>query len=42
MKFGMFMLTQSADGGPQAQVYKNSLQQARLADELGFNAVWLA
>ena len=42
MKFGMFMLTQSADGGPQAQVYENSLQQARLADELGFNAVWLA
>ena len=42
MKFGMFMLTQSADGGPEALVYENSLNQARLADELGFNAAWLA
>ncbi len=42
MKFGMFMLTQSADGGPEASVYENSLNQARLADELGFDAVWLA
>ena len=42
MKFGMFMLMHSPDGEPPAVVYENSLNRAQLADELGFDAVWLA
>ena len=42
MKFGMFMLMHSPDGGPEGLVYENSLNQAQLADELGLDAVWLA
>jgi len=36
MKFGVFQLLHSADKGPAKEVYDNALEQARLADELGF------
>lgn len=42
MKFGIFQLLHSADKGPAKEVYDNALEQARLADELGFEGVWLA
>lgn len=42
MKFGVFLLLHSPDMKPAAEVYGNALEQARLADELGFDAVWLA
>ena len=42
MKFGVFQLLHSADKGPAKEVYDNALEQARLADELGFEGIWLA
>ena len=30
MKFGLFMLTHAPDGGPEAVVYQNAFDQARL------------
>ena len=42
MKFGTFLLLQSADKGPSSQVYANAVVQAELVDKLGFEAVWLA
>jgi alkanesulfonate monooxygenase SsuD/methylene tetrahydromethanopterin reductase-like flavin-dependent oxidoreductase (luciferase family) len=42
MKFGVFQLLHSADKGPAKEVYDNALEQAKLADELGFEGVWLA
>ncbi len=42
MKFGLFMLTHAPDGGPEAIVYQNAFDLAKLADNLGFEAVWLA
>ena len=42
MRFGVFLLLHSPDKRAPAEVYANALEQARLADELGFDAVWLA
>lgn len=42
MKFALFLLGHSADRAPAAQVYGELLEQAKLADDLGFEAVWLA
>ena len=39
MKFGIFMLMQSPDMLPSSQVYANAIEQAKLADELGFDYV---
>jgi alkanesulfonate monooxygenase SsuD/methylene tetrahydromethanopterin reductase-like flavin-dependent oxidoreductase (luciferase family) len=42
MKFGIFLLMQSPEMLPSAEVYANALEQARLADELDFDYVVLA
>jgi alkanesulfonate monooxygenase SsuD/methylene tetrahydromethanopterin reductase-like flavin-dependent oxidoreductase (luciferase family) len=42
VKFGIFLLMQSPDMLPSTEVYANALEQARLADELGFDYVVLA
>lgn len=42
MKFGSFLLMHSPDGAPPATVYSNAIAQAKRADALGFDAVWLA
>ena len=42
MKFALFLLGHSADKAPAGQVYAEMLEQAQLADRLGFEAVWLA
>ena len=42
MKFGVFFLLQSPDMRPGPAVYKDMLEQAELADRLGFDAIWLA
>ena len=43
MKFGIFFEMSTPrpfSGGIEKQVYDNALEQARLADELGFDTVW--
>jgi len=42
MKFGLFLLGHSATKAPAQQVFSQMLEQAQLADSLGFDAVWLA
>jgi alkanesulfonate monooxygenase SsuD/methylene tetrahydromethanopterin reductase-like flavin-dependent oxidoreductase (luciferase family) len=42
MKFGIFLLMQSPDMRPSTEVYANAIEQARLADQLGFDYVVLA
>ena len=42
MQFGVFLLLQSPDVQPSPTVYDNAIEQAELADKLGFNTVWLA
>ena len=39
MKFGIFLLMQSPDMLPSSEVYANALEQAQLADQLGFDYV---
>ncbi|MDE2937542.1 MAG: LLM class flavin-dependent oxidoreductase [Chloroflexota bacterium] len=39
MKFGIFMLMQSPDMLSSSEVYANAIEQAKLADELGFDYV---
>ena len=43
MRFGIFFelsVPQPYDGPAERQVYENALEQAVLADELGFDWVW--
>jgi alkanesulfonate monooxygenase SsuD/methylene tetrahydromethanopterin reductase-like flavin-dependent oxidoreductase (luciferase family) len=42
MKFAIQNLLSWRDWQSHAEVYANSLEECRLADELGFDAVWLA
>jgi natural product biosynthesis luciferase-like monooxygenase protein len=42
MKFAIQNLLSWRDWQSHAEVYANSLEECRLADELGFHAVWLA
>ncbi len=42
MKFGVFFLLEQPPGKPQERVYADALGQAAYAEELGFDAVWLA
>lgn len=42
MKFGLFLLGERPPGLSSAEVYTNAQEQARVADELGFDEVWLA
>jgi alkanesulfonate monooxygenase SsuD/methylene tetrahydromethanopterin reductase-like flavin-dependent oxidoreductase (luciferase family) len=42
MKFGLFFLAEKPPGISDADVYSNILEQCRVADELGYDAVWLA
>ena len=42
MKFGGFWLLQSPGVRPTQEVYGNALEQMVLADELGYDSVWLA
>ena len=39
MKFGIFLLMQSPDMLPSAEIYNNALEQVKLADQLGFDYV---
>ena len=40
MKFAIQNLLSWRDWQSHAEVYANSLEECRLADELGFHAVW--
>lgn len=42
MKFGMFLLMQSPDMLPSAQMYKNAIEQVEFADQIGLDYVVLA
>ena len=42
MKFGLFFLLEKPEGESDAHVYRNSLEQIKLADELGYEYIWLA
>jgi alkanesulfonate monooxygenase SsuD/methylene tetrahydromethanopterin reductase-like flavin-dependent oxidoreductase (luciferase family) len=41
MKFGLFFINEKPPGMSDEQVIKNALEQCTLADELGFDSVWL-
>lgn len=42
MKFGIMNLFPLSEGGSDHQVYRDTLEEIELADELGFDSVWLA
>ena len=42
MKFGNFLFTESSDPGRDGPVIDEALAEARLCDELGMDAIWLA
>jgi alkanesulfonate monooxygenase SsuD/methylene tetrahydromethanopterin reductase-like flavin-dependent oxidoreductase (luciferase family) len=42
MKFATFMLNENVHGEPPGDVLRNSIHEAVLAEEIGFDAVWLA
>ncbi len=42
MKFATFMLNENVHGDEPGKVLRNSIHEAVLAEELGFDAVWLA
>jgi alkanesulfonate monooxygenase SsuD/methylene tetrahydromethanopterin reductase-like flavin-dependent oxidoreductase (luciferase family) len=42
MKFGIMNLFPVSDGGSDQQVLRDTLEEIQLADELGFDSVWLA
>jgi alkanesulfonate monooxygenase SsuD/methylene tetrahydromethanopterin reductase-like flavin-dependent oxidoreductase (luciferase family) len=41
MKFGLFMLNDKPPGMSDAESYANALEQCRVADELGYDVLWL-
>jgi alkanesulfonate monooxygenase SsuD/methylene tetrahydromethanopterin reductase-like flavin-dependent oxidoreductase (luciferase family) len=41
MQFGMMYLFSEFGGKPQAQVFKEFMEEVDLAEELGFDSVWL-
>lgn len=42
MKFGIFLLMQSPTAQPSAEIYARALEIVDLAEQLGFETVWLA
>lgn len=42
MRFGMMQLVSGGYGRTESEVYRNNLELACLADELGFHSVWIA
>src|ERR1700741_3609537 len=42
MRFGAFLFTECRDSDDDARAIEETLRQARLADELGVDALWLA
>ena len=42
MRFGLFFLLERPENGNDLEIYKNSMEQIRVADELGYDYVWLA
>src|SRR3546814_6546977 len=42
MKFGIFLLMQSPTAQPSPEIYARALEIAEMAEQLGFEAVWLA
>ncbi|MCJ2188474.1 LLM class flavin-dependent oxidoreductase [Novosphingobium beihaiensis] len=42
MKFGIFLLMQSPSAQPSSEIYARALEIVETAEELGFEAVWLA
>ena len=42
MRFGVFLLLQSPDKRPAQEVYNQALKETQLADELGFDSIFLA
>ena len=42
MEFGLFFLNEKPPGATDEKVYREVLEQCRVADELGYDAVWLA
>jgi len=41
MEFGLFFINEKPPGASDTEVVSNALEQCTLADELGFDAVWL-
>ena len=42
MRFGLFFLLEKPAAGNDVEVYANTMEQIRLADELGYDYIWLA
>ena len=42
MRFGLFFLLEKPEHGDDAGVYRNTIEQIRVADELGYDSIWLA
>ncbi len=42
MRFGLFFLLEKPADGSDVDVYGNTMEQIRLADELGYDYIWLA
>ncbi len=42
MKFGQFFLFEQFEGRTDTEIYRDSLEQTQVADELGYDTAWLA
>ncbi|HWO94004.1 MAG TPA: LLM class flavin-dependent oxidoreductase, partial [Dehalococcoidia bacterium] len=42
MRFGLFYLIEKPEGASDLEVYQNTMEQIRVADELGYDYIWLA
>jgi alkanesulfonate monooxygenase SsuD/methylene tetrahydromethanopterin reductase-like flavin-dependent oxidoreductase (luciferase family) len=42
VKFGQFFLLEQFTGRTESEVYRDSLEQIQVADELGYHTAWLA